>query len=190
MNDQNTKKFNLLIFTIYILSIIYFLFKKDYSSASLSFISLVISIVLCYIYKRNIEALDFSLYIVLNLFVLASFVLGSSYKLYDKIKYYDDFLHFWSGFISVKIGWNIFKNIKLEKINKILLFTILLLFAMGIASICEISEYLLDTIFKMQTQSGGLKDTMHDMIDALIGAIIMLIYLLKKYNTALSKKNK
>lgn len=190
MDNQNAKKFNVLIFTIYILSIIYFLFKKDYSGASLSFISLVISIVLSFIYKKNIEELDFSLYIVLNLFVLASFVFGSSYKLYDKIKYYDDFLHFWSGFISVKIGWNIFKYIKLENINRILLFIILLLFAMGIASICEISEYLLDTIFKMETQSGGLKDTMHDMIDAFIGAILMLIYLFKKYNATLSKKHK
>lgn len=190
MNNQNIKKFNLLIFTMYILSIVYFLFKKDYSGTGLSFISLLIGLTLSFIYKKNIKELDFSLYIVLNMFILASFVLGSSYKLYDKIKYYDDFLHFCSGFISVKIGWNIFKNISLKIIDKKILFIILLLLAMGIASICEISEYLLDIIFKTKTQSGGLKDTMNDIIDAFIGAIIMIIYFFKKYNNALSKKHK
>lgn len=52
---------------------------------------------------------------------------------------------------------------------------------MGFASICEIVEYSLDTIFKMNTQQGGLTDTMNDMIDALFGSIIMIVYYIKKY---------
>ena len=51
---------------------------------------------------------------------------------------------------------------------------------MGFASICEIIEYSLDTIFKMNTQAGGLSDTMQDMIDALIGSVIMIIYYIRK----------
>jgi hypothetical protein len=51
---------------------------------------------------------------------------------------------------------------------------------MGFASVCEIIEYSLDTLFKMNTQQGGLTDTMHDMIDALFGSIIMIIYYIKK----------
>ena len=97
------------------------------------------------------------------------------------IKHYDDFLHFWSGFIAVKIGFNILRFIKVNKfIHKVLIIILLFFFAMGFASICEIIEYGLDTIFKMNTQKGGLPDTMQDMIDSLLGCIIMIIYYIRK----------
>lgn len=181
MNSKKIKFFNYTIYTIYILSIIYFAFKKNYSGVGLSFLSLVIALGLSKAYKKDIEILDTSIYIVINLFILSAFVLGSSYKFYDKIKYYDDFLHFWSGFISVKIGWNLLNSVEVNfSKNKLIFFIILLIFAMGISSICEIVEYLLDTIFKMETQVGGLKDTMQDMIDSFLGGIIMIIYYLNK----------
>ena len=73
---------------------------------------------------------------------------------------FDDFLHFWSGFITVKIGFTIIKTIEISNFNsKLLVIILLFFFAMGFASICEIVEYSLDTIFKMNTQQGGLTDT-------------------------------
>ena len=90
-------------------------------------------------------------------------------------------MHFWSGFITVKIGFTIIKTIEISNFNsKLLVIILLFFFAMGFASICEIVEYSLDTIFKMNTQQGGLTDTMNDMIDALFGSIIMIVYYIKK----------
>ncbi|EPZ59083.1 hypothetical protein H477_1836 [[Clostridium] sordellii ATCC 9714] len=53
---------------------------------------------------------------------------------------------------------------------------------MGVSGVCEIVEYLLDTYLNMKTQGGGLTDTMKDMIYASGGAILMIVYYLKKYS--------
>ena len=181
MKLKKINYFNAVIYILYIISIGYFLFNKDYGNAGLSIVAFIINLIFRCIYSKNFILLDNSLYIVGSLFILFCLVFGSSFKLYDKINHYDDFLHFWSGFITVKIGFNIIKFVGINNFNNKLLVVILLLFfAMGFASICEIVEYSLDTLFKMDTQKGGLTDTMHDMIDALIGSILMIIYYIRK----------
>lgn len=181
MKLKKINYFNAVIYILYIISIGYFLFNKDYGNAGLSTVAFIINLILRWIYSKNFILLDNSLYIVGTLFILFCLVFGSSFGLYDKINHYDDFLHFWSGFITVKIGFNIIKLVGINNFNNKLLIAILLLFfAMGFASICEIVEYSLDTLFKMETQKGGLIDTMHDMIDALIGTILMIIYYIRK----------
>lgn len=180
MKYKNIKKFSIFLYIIYVFSIIFFLFSKEFGKSGISLISLIITFILTKAYVKNLVILDYSLYIVGNIFILSSFLLGSCYGLYDIIPFYDDFLHFWSGFISVKIGFNILKNIS-SKNNKFLICMILLFFAMGISAICEICEYLLDVLFKMNTQSGGLKDTMIDLMDALCGAFFMIVYYYRKY---------
>lgn len=181
MKSKIINFFNIILYTIYIISIGYFLFNKDYTSAGLSTVAFVINLILTWIYSKNFIVLDNSLYIVGSLFILFCLVFGSSFKFYDSIKHYDDFLHFGSGFITIKIGFNIIKFVEVSNyINKLLVIVLLFFFAMGFASICEIIEYLLDTIFKTSTQKGGLTDTMHDMIDALLGSIIMLVYYIRK----------
>ena len=181
MKSKKVSHFNIILFIAYILSIIYFLFKKDYTNAGLCTVVFIINLIILYAYYKNLIILDKSLYITASLFIFSCLVLGSSFKLYDIIKHYDDFLHFWSGFITVKIGFNIIKTIKSRKyINKLLIIMLLFFFSMGFASICEINEYALETMFKMNTQAGGLSDTMQDMIDALIGSVIMIIYYIRK----------
>jgi hypothetical protein len=181
MKDKKINIFKILLYTVYIFSIAFFVFKREYGEAGLSSLCLVITFVLSKAYSKNLTILDRNLYIVGNLFILSSFLLGSSYHVYDKIKYYDDFLHFVSGFISVKIGWNVLKVTKEKNIvSKILIFIVIFFFSIGISGIGELSEYILDTLFNMDTQPGGLKDTMQDMIDALVGAFIMIIYYYKK----------
>ena len=183
MISKKINYFNIIIYSVYIIYIGYFLFSKDYTNSSLCTIAFIINLILRWIYYKNFIILDNSLYIVGSLFILFCLVFGSSFKFYDSIKHYDDFLHFWSGFITVKIGFNIIKALEVNLFNKSLLVVILLFFfAMGFASICEIIEYSLDTFFKMNTQKGGLTDTIQDMIDALFGSILMIIYYIKKYN--------
>jgi hypothetical protein len=181
MKDKKINIFKILLYAIYLFSVVFFMFKSEYGKVGLSLLCLVIVFILSKIYSKNLAILDRSLFIASNLFILFSFLLGSCYNLYDKIKYYDDLLHFISGFISVKIGWNMLSIVKNTDVNnnKLLIFIIILFFSMGISSICELSEYALDVLFKMDTQSGGLKDTMHDMIDALAGSCIMILYYTK-----------
>ena len=90
-------------------------------------------------------------------------------------------MHFWSGFITVKIGWNILNFLNIQNSSsKIIILVLILFFGLGISGLLEIIEYLLDVVFGKDTQSGGLKDTMQDMIDALVGGLIMSGYYLRK----------
>lgn len=182
MKLKKINYFDTVIYIIYIISIGYFLFNKDYKNVGLPTIAFIINLILKWAYSKNFLILDSSLYIVGSLFILFCLVFGSSFRLYDSIKHYDDFLHFWSGFITIKIGFNIIKIVEISNFtNKLLIVILLFFFAMWFASVCEIIEYSLDTLFKMNTQQGGLTDTIHDMIDALFGSIIMIIYYIKKY---------
>lgn len=181
MKSKKINYFNTIMYIIYIISIVYFLFIKDYGNAGLCTVAFIINLILRWIYSKNFIILDDALYIVGSLFILFCLVFGSSFKFYDILKHYDDFLHFWSGFITVKIGFNIIQIVKTNNFNsKLLIIIFLFFFAMGFASVCEIIEYSLDTFFKMNTQKGGLTDTMQDMIDALFGSIIMIVYYIKK----------
>ena len=72
-------------------------------------------------------------------------------------------------------------------VDKLLFFTVIFFFAMGISGVCEIYKYLLDVFFKMGTQSGALKDTMKDVLYALSSVLLMIIYYFRKYNKNLKR---
>lgn len=186
MDNKKVNIFKWLLYITYIASIIYFLFTGEKGKAFISFISLVIAFILSKLYFKNFLVIDKPLYIFGNLFIVASFLVGSCYGMYDIFKPYDSCLHFLSGFISVKIGWNILKYLMVvtssNLVDKLLYFLVIFFFAIGISGLCEIAEYLLDVFFKMGTQSGGLKDTMQDMIYALSSTSLMIIYYFRKYN--------
>ena len=191
MDNKKVIIFKWLLYLIYIASIIYFLFTGEKCKAFISFISLFIAFILSKLYFKNFLVIDKPLYIFGNLFIVASFLIGSCYRMYDFFKPYDSCLHFLSGFITVKICWNIFKVIMVAMprniVDKLLFFTVIFFFAMGVSGVCEIAEYLLDVFFKMGTQSGGLKDTMQDMLYALSSAILMIIYYFRKYNKSIKR---
>ena len=95
-------------------------------------------------------------------------------------------MHFGSGFISVKIGWNILNFLNIQNSSsKITILILILFFGIGISGFFEIVEYTLDVFFSKNTQPGGLKDTMQDMIDALVGGLIMSGYFFRKIKKSL-----
>ena len=191
MDNKKINIFKWLLYITYIASIIYFLFTGEKGKALISFISLFIAFILSKLYFKNFLVIDKPLYIFGNLFIVASFLIGSCYRMYDFFKPYGSCLHFLSGFITVKICWNILKFIMVAMprniVDKLLFFTVIFFFAMGISGVCEIYKYLLDVFFKMGTQSGALKDTMKDMLYNLSSAILMIIYYFRKYNKSIKR---
>ena len=173
-----------ILLLFYIMSVLYFLFMGEFGKVFIIIISILFLYVSSKLYLYKFYIIDKNLFVTSNIFILSSFVLGSSYDFYDKIKYYDDLLHFSSGFICVKIGFNILEFLNIDTmLSKILFFVVLFLFAMGFAPLCEIYEYLADSFLGLNTQSGGLDDTMKDMIDSFLGVVIMLSFYLFKSST-------
>lgn len=186
MRNKNTTKYvTILLLIIYLGSIAIFIKDKNTMNILIASICTVGTIILYFVHKKYTRLIDNNLYIVSALFVMISSLLGSCYGFYD-INHYDDFLHLWSGLITVSIAFSIMtffhSDNDLKKINKYFIIIYLFMFSMGVASLWEISEFLIDRFLGMNMQVGGLVDTMIDMIDALVGAIIMLPFIYKKLN--------
>lgn len=171
------------IYILYIISIVWFLKERKLFEFGIVFFCIVSTFILGIINKKVNKLLDNSIYINLVIFIMVSSLLGSCFKFYS-INHYDDFLHLYSGVLSCNIAYLILRyfnneeNIKM--VNKVFVIIFLFMFTMGVASIWEIMEFSLDNILGTHTQIGGLKDTIIDMIDALIGSIISIPYFIRK----------
>lgn len=181
---KGKKYLTIALSVVYIFSIIYFFINKEVGKSGTSIACLLGTIVLYIVSKKYNKLISNRLYNVLVLFILSSSLLGSCYRLYDKINYYDDFLHFWSGFINVSVAFSILNYFNKEevvsKMSRFFIVIYLFTFSMGISNLCEITEFLLDVFGGLDTQSGGLTDTMVDMIDSLVGSIIMVPIVIRK----------
>lgn len=180
MNTVKSSNYIEILFEFfYIIGIIYFsIFNFTFMGLILSIFCLLGTIVLGYLFRKNIIK-EKTLYYTLVVFLFFSSFLGSSFNFYQ-IPHYDDFLHIWSGFICVAVAWNILLFFCSDMtLNKWFILIFLFMFSMGCASLWEISEFLMDSTIGTTCQQ-GLLDTNTDMIDCFIGSIIMCLYYLKK----------
>lgn len=184
MRKREKKKWIIdFIYIVYMASIIWFLKERKLFEFGIVVFCIVSTLILGIVNKKVNKLLDNSIYINLGIFIMVSSLLGSCFKFYS-INHYDDFLHLYSGVLSCNIAYLIIRyfnneeNIKM--VNKVFVIIFLFMFTMGVASLWEIMEFSLDNILGTHTQIGGLEDTMIDMIDALIGAIISIPYFIRK----------
>lgn len=125
------------------------------------------------------------------IFLFSSIILGNFFNFYDKLRYWDDFLHILSSLFIALIGFSIIISIEGTKhLRTIILFSFF--FAMGILAIWEILEYGID-MFGGNSQNylnidltpkmgrEALKDTMTDLIvdlfSSALGTLIGYIFL-------------
>ena len=184
MRKREKKKWIIdFIYIVYMASIIWFLKERKLFEFEIVVFCIVSTLILGIVNKKVNKLLDNSIYINLGIFIMVSSLLGSCFKFYS-INHYDDFLHLYSGVLSCNVAYLIIRyfnneeNIKM--VNKVFIIIFLFMFTMGVASLWEIMEFSLDNILGTHTQIGGLEDTMIDMIDALIGAIISIPYFIRK----------
>ncbi len=192
MRKREKKKWIIdFIYIVYMASIIWFLKERKLFEFGIVVFCIVSTLILGIVNKKVNKLLDNSIYINLVIFIMVSSLLGSCFKFYS-INHYDDFLHLYSGVLSCNIAYLIIRyfnneeNIKM--VNKVFVMIFLFMFTMGVASLWEIMEFSLDNILGTHTQIGGLEDTMIDMVDALIGAIISIPYFIRKMSDKHSKE--
>lgn len=180
-----------LIYIIYLASIAYFIFMNSMEHTLFVLASLVATIVLVYLNKKFDELFNDDIIITLVIFILFAGLFGSSFRFYDTIKNYDDFLHMCSGLISCSVAYilfNYFLNLEINTIKRRIFFVIFMfMFSMGVASLWELMEFFIDKFLGLQCQAGGLVDTMMDMFDCLIGSIIIIPYYVRKVTKSYEK---
>lgn len=181
--NKYLKVFTWLLYLIYIGSLAFFIIKKEYMYIGITLFCLISTIILRMCNKKINNLVNNNLYVVLVAFILFSSLLGTCYNFYD-INHYDDFLHFWSGIIACSVGLSIIDFFNTPKqirdMSKVFIVIFLLMFGVAVGGFWEIMEFGIDNILGMHTQAGGLNDTMIDMIDGLLGTIVMMPFAMKK----------
>lgn len=177
------KILNILLYIFYMFSVGFFIVKGKYNYSLICTGCIIGTFFLRLGNKKYGYLFNDLLIIILDLFIMFSLVLGTSYGLY-KINHYDDFLHIWSGFIASAVAFVII-NVFTEKedrkyLKKAFLFIFIFMFSMAVASLWEILEFTIDQIWAINCQAGGLNDSMIDMIDSLIGTIIIIPFLIRR----------
>ena len=129
-----------------------------------------------------------------------AFILGDVVNLYGHIYLWDNFIHFLSGMVIALVGYFIINvAVKHERItvslSPLFLCIAIVLFAVSLAAIWEMGEYIYDDIFETNTQQfmenttesiindedipleghEALKDTMHDLMLDLAGSLIVSV---------------
>ena len=171
------KKINYLLIAIAIIGSVYIVFTKDDRLADiLKDLSIIFTINAIYIinrvFKLNINEETNFIYI---LFIFVAHFLGATCELYNKIYWFDKFVHFLSGILTSFASLYVIVKFKKESNIK---FTILFIIAFSLmcASLWEIFEYLSSYYLNVDPQRvvlTGVSDTMGDIIVAFLGACIV-----------------
>ena len=138
---------------------------------------------------------------LLNIIIFIGIVFGSYLELFDKIWWFDNFMHILSGFVCASFGYDlavIFQR-KKGKCSIILAAMFGLMFALSIAVGWEFYEFLMDSLHgtnlqlskagpetamfdmsKYHNEYGylGLVDTMTDMMMNAIGGIVGMVFMI------------
>ena len=177
------KALNILLYIFYIFSVGFFIVKYKYNYSLICAGCIIGTYLLRVGNKKYGYLFNDLLIIMIDLFIMFSLALGTSYGLY-KINHYDDFLLIWSGFIASSVAFvviNVFTEQEDRKnLKKAFLFIFIFMFSMAVASLWEILEFTIDQIWAINCQAGGLNDTMIDMIDGLVGTTIITPFLIRK----------
>lgn len=114
-------------------------------------------------------------------FVFASLFLGETLSYYERFAWWDTALHFSSGLLLAVFGFllayvlNEDERIELH-LNPSFVALFAFLFAVAGGAVWEIFEFSMDGVFGTSMQSGGLRDTMWDLIFDTISAAAISIY--------------
>lgn len=138
---------------------------------------------------------------LLNIIIFIGIVFGSYLELFDKIWWFDNFMHILSGFVCASFGYDlaVILQRKKGKCSIILAAMFGLMFALSIAMGWEFYEFLMDSLHgtnlqlskagpetamfdmsKYHNEYGylGLVDTMTDMMMNAVGGIVGMVFMI------------
>jgi CDP-diglyceride synthetase len=108
-------------------------------------------------------------------FVFASLFLGEILRYYDRYSWWDTMLHAWSGLLMGIFGFLLVhllnENRSIDgQLRPGFVAFFAFLFALSVGTLWEIFEFAVDEMFGQMMQTGGLGDTMWDLIFDALGA--------------------
>lgn len=163
--------------------VVVYLSIKD---SNYSYLLFMIALVLPFIVKLpNIVTTVYLVYTFIAIF------LGGQYHLYRKTDWFDDFAHFGWGLVSGIVGLYLIHYFKVDK-NVFFNVFFIIMVSLAFSTVWELFEYASDTLINtnMQRLETGVTDTMTDIVNALLGNILFVIFYIyeKKHKPLLITK--
>lgn len=155
----------------------YELYKGQFLFAIGVVVAIVLSITPSVVERNYRVTLPFELDLLITLSLFLHTFMGEGLDFYQKIDAWDNVLHVYGSAVIAMLAFLITYTLHYTKkvrltIPLIGFFTVT--FAMAVGGLWEIGEFAIDGIFGKRTQD-GLTDTMWDMIEDLIGGMVIAI---------------
>jgi len=178
------KKINKIFASILILFGLYYLIKFSIDKNITKILTCLCVPVLVILPKLIKDKINDKLIFIYYFYIFILMILGCLARFYSIFKYYDVFAHFMFGFIGCITALYLLNYFKIENKSIILNIIFMLSITLALASLWEIFEYINSIIFKddiQQVLKTGVRDTMEDIIAALIASVLFVFtYILKK----------
>ena len=117
--------------------------------------------------------------IIFLIFLFISSILGSLFHFYEFVDYFDKFAHLLSGIVTAILGIIMLKKWRIKSKHQLSFDIILMnILSLAIASAWEIYEFVASKALNFDLQrvgASGVTDTVHDMIVALIGSLMVSV---------------
>ena len=188
---------NIIIILSLIGEFIYFIlnpvFTIDNILLLLSYIPVIfIPRIFNYIFKKSKIKITDDIEFVYLLFLILAFLFGSIMGGYSKIYWYDSFTHLLSGIFTAFMASIILKWLnRYDKKDIAFNVIYIILLTLSVAVLWECTEFTIDKILGTDTQkvlTTGVNDTMKDMICALLGAILYIVYYVYDIKKRITRK--
>lgn len=197
MKKMNYKKIYYICFLIYSLFLSYSLYDNiihHYShSMMMSFVSLALLFVVPILFKVLKWKPVYEIYILALIFMFLASLLGSAFRFYDHIPYWDKYVHAFSGVLGTLLSYFIFCLLKkrkdIKKEDQSLMYVFIASFNITIATLWELFEYAGLVFFDydgIRHYVSGVHDSMTDIIVCIMGSLIPLYYIYRYYKTGKS----
>lgn len=166
-------------------------FTKGYThSLTMCFVSLSLLFVVPIIFKVMKWKPVYEIYTVAIVFMFLSSVLGSAYRFYNHVLYWDKFVHCFSGILGVIVGYLLFCLLKkVKKANKedvALLLIFVNAINITIAIAWELFEYAGLVFFDydgIRHYTSGVHDSMGDIIVCIVGGFLSTYFIIRYYKS-------
>mgnify|MGYP006300220993 CR=1 FL=1 len=171
-----TRFFLLLLFTAVIGNII----AQNWLNLFTSILAIILIYLPSYITDKNYLRIPTGLQFVIIVFIFFSMYLGEQREFYYHFWWWDSMLHLIYGMGMGVIGFVMVyilnKNENIDVfLSPIFIAVFAFSFAVTIGVFWEIFEFWIDTIFGLNMQKSGLFDTMFDLMEDCVGALITSI---------------
>lgn len=196
------KYLNYLLCLVAIVFSIYLVITRDNQvGLILKDLAIILTITSPYLLEKLFSIkIDNKLKFVIILFIFIAHFLGATVEVYNKVSWYDKFVHTLSGCLTAYLSlFLLFLLNKYDSNDKKFNVIFMIIFSLAIAASWEIFEYTANIFFGGDAQRvalTGVNDTMQDIVVALLGSLMVaLIYLFNNksdifnFSTSIKKEN-